>query len=158
MTAIETAASHIQRSRSCCLTTSCEEGRCSIKLPANGRDTACINGSEYQAHHGHHSRLADCIVFWSPAGAREILAPVELKGGRVKAGTALTQLQNAARLAQDLLGTKCQQIRFRPLLVHRGSVHTNEIRLLRSRPIVFRKKRVLASPVRSGMSFARAVS
>lgn len=138
--------------------TACVEGKCSISLPTPSSEVACIGGSKYQGHHDYQQKLADCIVFWSPGSKGDILAPIELKGGHVSASQAISQLQNAATVAQSLLGTAFAEIRFRPILVHRGGIHPNEYRILRSRRVRFREFRVLASPVRSGTSLAKAVS
>ena len=118
---------------------------------------ACISGSQYQSHHRMTTRLCDFIIFWS-FSERDILAPVELKGGRVKATTCLEQLQNGAGLAHTLLDATYQKIRFVPLIVHRGGFSANDIRILRQRRVSFRGKRRLAGLVKSGTHLASAVA
>jgi len=152
-----TAARYVRAQCSCCLTTSCSDAGCALVLPRGHGELACISGSQFQSHHKMRGRLCDCMIFWS-SGGRDIFAPAELKGGHVKATNCLVQLQNAARLAQTLLGTAYQKIRFEPLIVHKGGLHTNEIKVLRNRRITFRSQRRLAALVKSGTRLATAVA
>jgi hypothetical protein len=86
----------------CCRIAKLEDGRCRVSLPV-GREINAIGGTLYQRNHGHEGRLADGIVFWSPAdNADECAAAVELKGGRVDVTVAAGQLQNGAALIDDL--------------------------------------------------------
>jgi hypothetical protein len=103
------------------------------------------------------TRLCDFIIFWS-LGGRDIFAPAELKGGHVKPTRCLAQLQNGANLAHTLLGTLFQRMRFVPLIVHRGGLSVNEIRILRQRRVSFRGERRLAALVKSGTLLATAVA
>ena len=153
----ETAAAYIASKRSCCVTTSCADQGCTLILPVGQGDLACINGSRYQAHHKMSEKLCDCAIFWSFRG-RDTFVPAELKGGRVRAAHCLDQLQNGAKLAQSLLGSYFQLLKFIPLIVHKGGIHPTEYKILQYRRISFRKVRRHAKLVKSGTHLGAQVA
>ena len=128
----------IRRNHPDCLTRSCRENQCRLRLDGvKPASLAIIHGTKYQKNHHFTKKLCDRIVF---CGEHDfVLAAVELKGGRTirRMSAAISQIQNGLRVAGDILGTRPVAQWF-PLLLYSGSMKPEEIRLLRTESVVFR--------------------
>jgi len=111
-----------------------------------------MSGSRYQANHGVKGKLCDYIVFWATPKV-ELVVPTELKGGQPDARKAVAQIQNGARLADELISSHTYGLAFLPLLVHRG-LGTIESRVLRKRRVTFRAKKYPVATARCGSRLA----
>ena len=131
----------IRRDYPDCLTQSCRENQCRLQLDGvSPASLAIIHGTNYQKNHDFTKKLCDRIVFCGEHGF--VLAAVELKGGRTirRMSAAISQIQNGLRVAGDILETRPVAQWF-PLLLYSGSMKPNEIRLLRTKSVVFRGQR-----------------
>jgi hypothetical protein len=132
----------------CCTVTKLEDGRCHVILPPRG-ETAAIGGTPYQKNHGYQARLADGIVFWSPADDNiDVAAAVELKSGRVPVSEATRQLQNGADLVDDL-SRDVPHVIFMPILTTRRLDTVEHMMIERAR-VTFRGRRHQIVRVRCG--------
>lgn len=66
--------------------------------------------------------------------------PIELKGHKPNASKAVHQLQAGADFAAELLENG-RDVRFRPVLVHRGSMSVHAERIFRGKKVTFRGKK-----------------
>src|SRR5436190_22410081 len=114
----QTVCGYVEKRHPCCISRSCEDAGCSLVLPHGAGEVSCIKGSTHQEVHGVPGKLCDCILFWSP-DETSLVAPVELKGGQADARNSVEQIQNVARVAQELLEQRTAIV-FLPILVHRG--------------------------------------
>jgi hypothetical protein len=103
-------------------------------------ETHAIGGTSHQKNHGHHEKLADGIVFWSPPdGDDDFAACVEPKGGRVEVGVVSGQLQNAATLIEKIADGS-HGVKFAAVLAS-NQLDRRALKLLRKTTITFRGRR-----------------
>ena len=131
---------HIRESYPNCITESCRENRCSLRLDGFSRGSmAIIHGGRYQEENNFTDKLCDRILFCGEHGF--IMTAVELKGGGdVHLSEAIDQIQNGLRVAMGILGNR-PVAEWLPLLMYSGSMHPNETRLLRTKSVEFRGQR-----------------
>ncbi|EIV96151.1 hypothetical protein [Frankia sp. QA3] len=147
-----TARSHC----TCCATRVLREGRCSVRLPADGQ-VHCLGGTPYQANHGHPQRLADGLVFWSrERPAEDYVFAVEMKGGRVEVDVVLGQLQNGVLVAERICAGQ-SGVHFAAVLAS-NSVRSVDLTVLRSRRITFRGRRTGVLKIGCGDSLETLLS
>ena len=122
-----------------CITRSCQENGCSLKLAGLASSSlAMIHGTKYQRQNNFGHKLCDRIIVCGEHGC--IVVAVELKGGNsIHLSNAITQIQNGLTVADDILqGHDVDD--WHPILVYSGHIGPTEIRLLRTRSVVFRGK------------------
>jgi hypothetical protein len=122
-----------------CVTTSCNENKCSFQLDSESAGSrAIIHGGKYQKHYNFNGKLCDRIVFCEVHGL--ILAAVELKGGdRIRLSEAIEQIQNGLDVADSILGQK-DVADWLPLLIYSGRMKPAETKLLTNKSVKFRGK------------------
>ena len=131
---------YIRQSYPDCITQSCQEGGCSLRLDGFSRASmAIIHGGRYQEENKFTEKLCDRIVFCGEHGLT--LVAVELKGGRdIRLSEAIEQVQNGLRTAKTILGTR-PVVEWLPVLLYSGRMHSSETRLLRTKSVEFRGRR-----------------
>ena len=131
---------YVRRNHPKCITNSCRENKCSLKLDGvSPKSLAIIHGTKYQKINNFTEKLCDRILFYEEHGF--ILAAVELKGGRnVRISEAIAQIQNGLRVASDILSNRPVAEWF-PLLLYKGRMKPYETRLLRNKSVKFRGER-----------------
>lgn len=138
----QTALERISQEFDDCITDSCYEHGCRLRLDGiAARDLAIIDGSQYQAKYNYHERLSDRIVF---CGSRNLsVAIVELKGGSsIHMTRAITQIKNGLEVAGQILdGANISS--WVPLLLYSGGLNSTELKLLRTTLVTFRGSRKL---------------
>ena len=122
-----------------CVTTSCNENKCSFQLDSESAGSrAIIHGGKYQKHYNFNGKLCDRIVFCEVHGL--ILAAVELKGGdRIRLSEAIEQIQNGLDVADSIL-ERHAVAGWLPLLIYSGGMKPDETRLLRTKSVKFRNE------------------
>jgi hypothetical protein len=120
-----------------------------------------IHGSKRQANHSIATPLCDRVIVWSRE-SDEVLAVVEVKCGKVPGSQTLAQLRGGAHLAQAILSGKYPNIRFRPIVVHRGNIHGLALKILTNEKVGFRgasrTANLVKSPTKSPVQFASVVN
>ena len=141
----------------CCGTSRLDENGAKVLLPS-AAESHCLSGTAYQRNHGHTARLADGILFWSPAAdTAEVAAAIELKGGRVDVAVVVDQLQEAAAVAEKI-AAGMPEVVFEPVLVGR-KIGPIELKLLnhpRTR-VRFRGRLVRIRRLSSGADLATSL-
>ena len=140
-----------------CMTQSCKEGRCSLRLDdVDPASLAIISGTEYQKTKSFTDKLCDRILFCGERGL--ILAAVELKGGKnVDMSAAIKQIQNGLSVADAILG-KHTVSDWYPLLLYSGSVGANGTRLLKNKSVKFKLERKNVMKLGCGTSLSSILS
>ena len=127
-----------------CITQSLRENQCRLQLDALPSDPlVVIDGTEYQANRGFAGKLCDGILFWERCGL--FVAAVELKGGgSIRLSDAIDQIQGGLTLASDILkeaSASDLETEWVPLLLYSGSLHRDDVGVLRRSRVSFQRAR-----------------
>ena len=130
----------IRGSHQDCITSSCKENKCSLRLDGvSPTSFAIIHGTKYQKNNKFAEKLCDRIIFYHDYDL--ILMAVELKGGNtIHLRHAIDQIQNGLNVANGLLGTHTVAD-WVPLLVYSGHMSPHEIKLLQTKGVQFQGKK-----------------
>ncbi len=123
-----------RRHCSCCWVSRYKERGCRLPLPREG-DGAWMSGGKYQANHEFSGRLSDALVYWEVDDDRA--AAVELKGRNPSVGIVVEQLQNGARVIEQIIDGYPSHVRFVPALLHKR-IDYLAYQAFRGKSIVFR--------------------
>ena len=85
-----------------------------------------------------------------------LVAPIELKGGRVRGSEVAAQLQQGAKAAEKWLPPGAS-FRLVPILVHRRGIHKHELKHLRGTKIRLRGRQAQTVLIRCGAPLKRAL-
>ena len=86
-------------------------------------------------------------------GTDNVVAPLELKRGSLRASEALAQLRAGARFVQQKVSSSIH-VRFVPIAVVGGKIHPSELSKLRKSRVQFRGKPVGIALLRCGQPIA----
>lgn len=119
----------------CCA--SCSRDRCRVFLEDVPRERIIVDADKAFEAHGEQGKRCDFIVFVLEGDRKLVVAPVELKSGRVDVSDAVEQLQKGAafaeRFAPKASGAVCT-----PILFHGSRLHRKDLSTLNSKKIRFR--------------------
>jgi hypothetical protein len=132
----------------CCSVTVYGEGNCKIILPPGRSQWICLSGTKYQTVHKHSAKLCDLLFAWDNSSAQRLSCVLELKGGGMSVSGVVGQLQEGARIVEELLLDL--EVQFMPLLVHRHMVKV-QIDALSRQKIRFRGKPYSIKLARCGL-------
>lgn len=131
-----------------CLSHSCRKVGCSLAVASFSRDRiAIIDCDKYIKCHTLEGKLCDYIVFWQEGDIS--LAVAELKGGLLKAETAVKQIMGGLKLAAHMADGYAVA-RFYPVLLYRRGPSAMESKTLRKRKVSFGGKRHFVIAKRCG--------
>ena len=117
----------------CCET--CSRDRCRVYLEEVPSERIVVDADMAFEAHGHFGKRCDFILFVLGGGGRLVVAPIELKSGRVDVSDALEQLQEGAAFAERFVpeasGAACRPVLFHGRGIHRtdrGRINRGKIR------------------------------
>lgn len=154
MTLVHSVRSHLSEE---CFGRHIKKGRCSLSLKAAPSDRLIVDLDRSGAPIGKHEQRCDYLFFADIHNEADWVAPIELKGGPIKAGKVVGQLQNGADAVAKLI-PRTAIVRVVPVAVGRG-VHREERRRLGFRKVTFRgvprRIRLLPCGSRLAMAFGK---
>jgi hypothetical protein len=113
----------------------CEKTNCKLPLDGLRHPTFILDCDIYRGLRELAGEICDFLVF--VCGATLTGAAVEMKSGAgVDARKAARQIQGGANELGHIVGV--QRVSFYPILLHSGIKHTNELKVLQNRKVVFR--------------------
>ena len=122
-----------------CLSTSCRERQCGLRLDSLRRSSmVIIDGRKYQELFRFSESLCDRIVFHMEGNTT--VAVVELKSGRLDAQQSTKQLINGAQIAEDAMGSAYRANNFLPMVLRGRRTHTAELKVLGNAKLRFQDK------------------
>lgn len=133
--------------RSCCAVSKYREGDCKVIFPNRAGQWICLSGTAYQNNHNYPQKLCDLMFLWNSSSSQFLSSVLELKGGGVDISGAVQQLQNGARIVDELAAGL--DMRFLPVLVHRRLAPV-QVEALKKGKIRFRGRSVPISLLRCG--------
>lgn len=124
-----------------CVVLEMDKEGCRVSLDGAPVSRLIVDLDEDGSPLGSQDRRCDYLFFADAAdGGTDWVAPLELKRGRFRAGGCLRQLE-AGTQAVDQLVPANAEVRFRPIAVYGGVLHSAQLlRLRRYGGIVFRGK------------------
>ena len=137
-----------------CLANSIRKGRCSLTLHKAPSPRLIVDLDRPSAPVGTHERRCDYLFFAQVTDEEEDwVAPIELKGGAVKASDVEGQLQSGAHAIERLIPVRTT-VRFVPVVA--GSCHKAERKRLGLRKVTFRGTvtRIKLRPCNSALAAA----
>ena len=124
-----------------CLVSRCRKNGCSISLREVPPARLIIDCDHQDAPLDRNRKHCDYLFFADATDGADWIVPMEFKGGQVKVGTIVRQLQAGARTIESLVPQN-KEFRFRPTAVHKG-IHTQQRRQLKRRPVHFHGRSVI---------------
>lgn len=118
-----------------CFARKIKKGRCSLSLRSAPTERLLVDLDRRGAPIGDHEERCDYLFFAQVKEEKDWVAPIELKGGAVKASEVEGQLQSGARVIERLI-PEGATVHFVPIVA--GTCHTEELRRLGLRKLVFR--------------------
>lgn len=120
----------------CC--ENCSRDGCRVSLKDVPRERIVVDADKAFEAHGCRGKRCDFILFVLGGGGKLVVAPIELKSGRVDVSGALEQLQEGAAFAERFVpeasGAAC-----RPVLFHGSGIHRMDRSRINHRKIRFRE-------------------
>lgn len=133
MTLVHSVRNHLSEE---CFGSHIKKGRCSLSLKSAPTDRLIVDLDRPGAPIGEHERRCDYLFFADIHNGADWVAPIELKGGPIKASKVAEQLQKGADAVAKLI-PGAAVVRVVPVAVGRG-VHREERRRLGLRKVTFR--------------------
>lgn len=136
-----------------CLTNRIRKGRCSLKLHQAPSDRLIVDLDRPGAPIGNDEQRCDYLFFAEVMDERDWVAPIELKGGAIKATKVQGQLQSGVRAVERLVPHK-MTVRLVPIVA--GTCPKAERKRLGLRKVTFRGKatRIKLRPCSSALAAA----
>ena len=104
----------------CCET--CSRDGCRVSLKDVPRERIVVDADKAFEAHGRGGKRCDFILFVLGGGGKLVVAPIEVKSGRVDVSDALKQLQEGAAFAESFVSEACGAV-CRPVLIHGSGIH-----------------------------------
>ena len=122
-----------------CVVAEMDKEGCRVSLDGAPAPRLIVDLDERGSPLGHPNRRCDYLFFGDDNdGGADWVAPLELKRGRFRAGQCLRQLKAGAQAADELVPENAK-VRFRPIAVYGGVLHSAQLlRLRRYGGIIFR--------------------
>ncbi len=122
-----------------CVVSEIDKEGCRVSLDGAPATRLIVDLDERGSPLGHPDRRCDYLFFGdNNDGGEDWMAPLELKRGRFRAGLCLRQLKAGTQAADQLLPENIK-VRFRPIAVYGGVLHSAQLlRLRRYGGITFR--------------------
>ena len=132
---------HLREAFPSAITSSCLKKGCKLTLEGIPQSSlTIIDADEYRRTHGHADRICDYLLFFTNERKLYVI-PVEMKSGKVDAGTAVAQLQRGADVCDEILRefppSPCPS-ELLPILLYGGGIRSMELKVLRRSRISFR--------------------
>ena len=119
----------------CCR--SCSRDGCRVFLDDVPSERIVVDADKAFKAHGHCGKRCDFILFVAGVGVKLVVAPMELKSGRVNVSDALEQLQEGASFAERFVPV-ASEASCRPMLILGRTVHPADRHKLNRAKIRFR--------------------
>lgn len=100
-----------------CCGGSCRKGGCSVSIPEGMRPFLLIDLDNPAAPTGGTGKRCDYLFIGSD---KNLVAPMELKGGHPRASVVVGQLQKGACIADRLVPSDGSRVTFRPVVISKG--------------------------------------
>lgn len=107
----------------CCET--CSRDGCRVSLKDVPHERIVVDADKAFYAHGHRGKRCDFILFVLGGGGKLVVAPIELKSGRVGVSDALKQLQQGAAFAERFV-PEASEAACRPVLFHGSGIHRTD--------------------------------
>ena len=140
---------------------SCAGHRCDVSLDGVPADRAIVDADAAFEAHGIAGRRCDFVLFLRAADGSFLVAPLEIKSGRVDASHATGQLQGGADFADRFASADSAGSRTacRPILFHGRPIHRAQLERLSRNRIAFRgnKFAIVTAPCDEPRNLATAL-
>lgn len=139
-----------------CLVARCRKEGCSISLREVPAARLIIDCDHQDAPLDRNRKHCDYLFFADATDGADWIIPMEFKGGQVKVGSTVRQLQAGARTIERLV-PQHKEVRFRPTAVHKG-IHSQQRRQLKRRPVHFHGRSVIVRLLPCGARLVRVLT
>ena len=118
----------------CCR--SCSRDGCQALLDDVPRERIVVDVERVFEAQGRQGKRCDFVVFLVGNRGELLIAPIELKSGRVDVSDALEQLQEGATFTEQF-ASKASGAVCRPILIHRHGLHSKDRKILNRTKVLF---------------------
>ena len=147
----------IQKINGDCLAQRCRKNNCSLTLNDLPDQFILVDMDHGKAPTRSEFGKKCDYIFIGEDNEEAWVAPLELKGGKLKASEVVEQLQSGARVADHILPSAART-RFRPVVAYRRRIHRAEQKRLQSSRVRFRSQERLIKRVKCGTSLMDALN